>query len=402
MKRKSTSAPRSATRSTSRPKRKKMLVFGRPVILEDEIREVVATMRSGWLGTGPRVAKFEEAFRKYAGAAHAMAVNSCTAGLHLSLLALGLKPGAEVITTPMTFCATANAIIHAGCVPVFADCERDTMNISPDQIAGKVSERTLAVLPVHFAGRPCDMAAIMAVARARSLRVVEDCAHAVEATIDGRHVGTFGDLGCFSFYVTKNVTTVEGGMVAAADPEFEGRIKVLALHGMTKDAWKRFSDEGYKHYQVVEPGFKYNMTDIQAAVGLHQLARVEANYKRRTRIWARYMEAFGGLPCRLPSEPAPGTRHARHLFTLVIDTDALGKSRDDVLGELTRDNIGCGVHYTALHLHPYYRERFGYKEGDFPNAEYIGERTLSIPLSPGLTDDDADDVIAAVRKALGG
>jgi len=381
-------------------RRSEFLVFGGPAISEDEIAEVVATLRSGWIGTGPRVHRFQEDFRKYVGAHHAVALNSCTAALHLAMMAAGVGPGDEVITTPMTFCATANAIIHCGATPVFADCDRRTLNIDPEQLAEKITPRTRAILPVHFAGRPCDMASIMSISRERGLRVVEDCAHAIETQIGNRHVGTFGDFGCFSFYVTKNVTTGEGGMVVTNNQEGAGRIKILGLHGMSKDAWSRFGDEGYKHYEVVEVGFKYNMMDLQAAIGLRQLEKVERYWLRRQEIWERYQTAFADLPLATPLPPAPGTRHAYHLYTLILDIDKLKRSRDDVLNALARENIGTGVHYLALHTHPYYAKTYGLKQGDYPNAEYISQRTLSIPLSAKLTDEDVESVIAAVRRVL--
>lgn len=383
-----------------RPVRETFLVFGSPLLAEDEIEEVVATLRSGWIGTGPRVHRFEEAFRQYVGAPHAVALNSCTAALHLALLASGLGPGDEVITTPMTFCATVNAIIHAGATPVFADCDRDDFNIQPSAIEKRITPRTRAILPVHFAGRACDMEAIMALAQPHGLKVIEDCAHAIETTSAGKHVGTFGDFGCFSFYVTKNVITGEGGMVIARLGADADRIKVLGLHGMSRDAWKRFSDEGYKHYQVVAPGFKYNMMDLQAALGLRQLEKVDRYWQRRAAIWERYTQAFRALPCRTPPPSRPGTKHACHLYTLLLDLDRLTVGRDQVLHALTKENIGVGVHYLALHTHPYYADTYGHRLGDFPNAEFISERTLSIPLSAKLTDADVDSVIAGVRKVL--
>jgi dTDP-4-amino-4,6-dideoxygalactose transaminase len=257
--------------------------------------------------------------KEYKNAAYAVAVNSCTAALHLSILAAGIKPGDEVITTAMTFCATVNAIIHAGGTPVIADVDPDTMNIDPRDVAARVTSKTKALLPVHFAGRPCDMDSLCGVADKHGLKMIEDCAHAIESEYKGRKTGTFGEFGCFSFYVTKNVITGEGGMVLARDEEDASRIKILALHGMTKDAWKRFSDEGYKHYQVVEAGFKYNMMDIQAAIGIHQLKRVEKNWKRRQEIWNRYNEALAQLPIGLPAPVEPETRHAYHLYTIMID-----------------------------------------------------------------------------------
>src|SRR5262245_18212478 len=252
-----------------RPK-ERFLVFGQPDIRDDEIREVVLSMTSGWLGTGPKVARFEREFGAYVGAPHPVALGSCTAALHLSLLAAGLGRGDEVITTALTFCATANAILHAGATPVLADVDPVTMNLDPDDVARKITPRTKALLPVHFAGRACDMDRIMALAARHRLKVIEDCAHAIETTWRGRHAGTFGDFGCFSFYVTKNVVTGEGGLVVARSEDDAARVKVLGLHGMSQDAWKRFSDEGYRHYEVVACGFKYNMMDLQAAIGIHQ------------------------------------------------------------------------------------------------------------------------------------
>lgn len=388
-------------KSPSPKVRKDFLVFGSPLIEEPEIQEVVASLRSGWIGTGPKVKKFEDQVRDYKGTKHAIAVSSCTAALHLSLAALELKPGDEVITTPMTFCATLNAIIHAGAKPVLVDCDRRTMNIDPEKVEKAVTRRTRAVIPVHFAGRPCDMDPLMALARKRKLAVVEDCAHAIETEYRGRKAGTFGDFGALSFYVTKNITTAEGGMVLTDDARLADKIKILALHGMSKDAWKRFSDEGYKHYEVVYAGFKYNMTDLQASIGMHQMPRVDRYWHRREQVWRRYDQAFDGLPAITPAVPEKDTRHGYHLYTLLVDPERSGKTRDQVLQELTKLNIGTGVHYLALHLQPFYRKLLGHKPGDFPNAEFIGERTLSLPLSAKLSEEDVDDVIGAVRAVLG-
>lgn len=376
------------------------LVFGAPLIEEPEIEEVVACMRRRWIGTGPKVREFEEGFKAFKGSNHAIALNSCTAALHLSMFAAGIGSGDEVITTPMTFCATINAIIHCGATPVLADCDRNSMNILPEEIEKKVTAKTKAILPVHFAGRCCDMDSIMGIAIKYDLLVVEDCAHAIESEYHGQHAGRFGDIGCFSFYVTKNIITGEGGMVITDDDRFAERIKVLGLHGMSKDAWKRFSDEGYKHYQVIQAGYKYNMMDIQAAIGIHQLKRVDKYWKYRQSIWKKYNDAFKNLPCIIPAESEPDTKHAYHLYTPLIDTDKIGKSRDWVLDALTAENIGVGVHYIPVHLHPFYRKTFGWQEGDFPNAEWIGERTLSLPLSAALNKKDVEDVIATFRKVL--
>lgn len=383
------------------PSRDRFLVFGAPAIEEAEIKEVVASLESGWLGTGPKVAQFEKDFGEYKGVAHAVAVNSCTAALHLSILAAGLKPGDEVVTTPMTFCATVNAIIHAGAIPILADIDPKTMNIDPAQVAGKITSKTKAILPVHFAGRPCNMDALGEIVQEYNLTLIEDCAHAIETEYKGQKAGTFGDFGCFSFYVTKNIVTGEGGMVLCRREEDAARIKMLALHGMSKDAWKRFGDEGYKHYYVLECGFKYNMMDLQGAIGIHQLQRVELYWRRRQEIWQRYNEAFAGLPIGLPAEPEPDTRHAYHLYTILIGETKVAISRDEFLGEMTANNIGVGVHYLSIPEHPYYQQAFGWKPEDYPEAMRIGRQTVSLPLSAKLTDEDVDDVIMAVKSIIG-
>ncbi|MDP6450636.1 MAG: DegT/DnrJ/EryC1/StrS family aminotransferase [Lentisphaeria bacterium] len=377
------------------------LVFGAPVIGEAEIDEVVDSLRSGWLGTGPKVARFEEDFRQYKSAEFAVAVGSCTAALHLSMLAVGLAPGDEVITTPMTFCATVNAIIHAGATPVLADVDPVSMNIDPAAIEAAITERTRAVLIVHFAGRSCDMDGICQLCQRHSLTLIEDCAHAIETTWHGQPAGTFGGLGCFSFYVTKNVCTGEGGMILTTNEAYAARLKTLALHGMTKDAWKRFSDEGYRHYYVAEAGFKYNMMDIQAALGIHQLKRIEENWQRRQLIWTRYQEALADVPVTRPAAFEAGTRHACHLYTLSIDEAAAGISRDAFLDGMTAENIGIGVHYLSILEHPYYQERFSWHPEACPAARRIGRQTVSLPLSAALSDVDVDDVITATRKVLG-
>lgn len=380
--------------------KERFLVFGAPAVEEAEIAEVVASMRSGWLGTGPKVARFENDIRAYKGAKHTVAVNSCTAAMHLSLLAAGVKPGDEVITTAMTFCSTVNVIIHAGATPVLVDVDPVTMNIDPEQVKAKITPSTRAIIPVHFAGRACDMDALCDLVDRYDLKLIEDCAHAIETEYKGRKAGVFGDFGCLSFYVTKNVMTGEGGMVLTRSEEDAARIKVLALHGMSKDAWKRFSDEGYKHYQVVEAGFKYNMMDLQAAIGIHQLQRVEPYWLRRQEIWWRYNEAFADLPIGLPAAPEPDTRHAYHLYTILIDELKTGISRDAFLEAVTAHNIGVGVHYLSIPEHPYYQRSFGWKPEEYPNAMQIGRQTVSLPLSAKLTDADVEDVIKAVRRIM--
>ena len=377
------------------------LVFGAPEVHDDDIAEVVATLKSGWWGTGPRAARFEDAFREYKNGRHAVALGSCTAALHLSLLAARLEPGDEIITTPLTFCATINAIRHAGATPVLADVDPDTMNIDVQKVRERITERTRAILPVHFAGRPCEMDAPLEIASAKDIAIIEDCAHAIETEYHGQAAGTFGAFGCFSFYVTKNIATAEGGMVLTSDEEAANRIRRLALHGMTKDAWKRFGDEGYKHYLVVESGYKYNMTDLQAALGLGQLARVDSNHAKRERLWRFYTDALADLPVILPSAPAPATRHGYHLYTVLVDEHDAGIARDAFLDGLTRQGIGTGVHYLAIPEHPSYQEQFGWRPEEWPEATRIGRQTVSLPLSASLDERDAEDVVQAIRRVLG-
>ena len=378
------------------------LTFGAPTIEEDEIREVEATLRSGWIGTGPRVARFEEAFRSYLGVPHTVATNSGSSALHLSLLMAGVGPGDEVITTAHTFCATVNAIIHTGAKPVLVDVDRVTQNIDPEQIASAITSRTRVILPVHVAGRPCDMDAILGIARRHGAYVINDAAHAIEAEWKGAKIGHTGDASCFSFYVTKNITTIEGGMISTPHEKWAQTAKIYALHGLTADAWKRYTDDGFKHYEVTVPGFKYNMTDVEAAIGLQQLARIERWAARRREIWDRYNKAFADLPVFVPAPEQEGTVHARHLYTVLIDIDTLGMTRDRIQNELHKRQIGTGVHYTALHHHRFYQRQLGVRDGQFPNTEFIAERTLSLPFSARLSDRDVEDVIEAVHDVVGG
>jgi len=379
---------------------KKYIFFSPPTIEEPEIKEVVKTLRSGWLTTGPNVAQFERVVCKLTGAKYAMAVNSCTAALHLSLIASGIGKGDEVITTPLTFCATANAIIHSGATPVFVDVNPKTMNIDETKIEKAITKKTKAIMPVHLAGRPCEMDKIMQIAKKHKLIVIEDAAHAIGAEYKGKKIGNIADLTCFSFYVTKNITTGEGGMVLTNNKEFADKIKILALHGMSKDAWKRFSNDGYKHYEVVYPGFKYNMTDIAASLGIHQLKRLEKYGKIRKRIWDFYNENLKNLPIILPSPNDPNIKHVMHLYTVLVDEKKCGIGRDQFMQELHVRGIGAGVHYNPVHLHKYYTDAYGYKIGDYPNAEYIGARTVSLPLSAKLTMDDAKRVVGAIKGIL--
>jgi len=387
-------------KAKTNPTRKDFLVFGSPRIEEPEIGEVVDTLRSGWLSTGPKVAGFEKSFREYIGSKYAMALHSCTAGLHLAMIVSGLGPGDEIITTPMTFAATANVIIHIGARPVFVDIDKHTMNIDPALIEKSITKRTKAIIPVHFAGRPCNMDAIMSIAKKHRLLVISDAAHAIEAIYKKKKVGAIGDITVFSFYVTKNVCTGEGGMVTTNNKEWAEKIQMYGLHGMSKGAWHRYSDKGFKHYQVIFPGYKYNMMDIQASLGIHQLKRINKYHKIREKIWQKYDGAFEELPFILPVPAEKDTVHARHLYTPLLDIKKAGMTRDVFQQALYEENIGTGIHFVALHLHPYYANTFGYKRGDFPNAEFVSDRTISLPLSAKLTEEDTDDVINAVKKIL--
>lgn len=379
----------------------RFLVFGAPALDEAEGREVLSCFESGWLSTGPKVTRFEDAFARYkGGVSHAAAVSSGSAALHLSLVVMGLRPGDEVITTALTFGPTINAMMHAGATPVLADVDPVTFNIDPRDVEARITPRTRALLVVHFAGRPCAMEALMAIAQRHRLAVIEDCAHAIETEYQGRAAGTIGDFGCFSFYVTKNVTTGEGGMVLARRAEDAERIKTLARNGMSRDAWQRFADPGHLQYLVVDAGYKYNMMDLQAAIGIHQLARVEASWRRREEIWRRYDRAFADLPLRLPADAEAGTRHARHLYTVLVEEHECGLDRDAFLAAMAAQHIGTGVHYLSIPEHPFYRESFGWHPADYPHAMRIGRQTASLPLSAKLTDDDVEDVIRAVRRVL--
>lgn len=378
---------------------KPYLVFQAPDIRDEDVAAVVECLRSRWIGTGPRTQEFERRFAAYKGVEHAVAVNSCTAALQLALVGLGIGPGDEVLTTAMTFCSTVIAIMHTGATPVLCDCDPRTFNIHPADVERRVTPRTRAVVVVHMAGRPCDTDAILAIATRHGLLVIEDCAHAVE-TVDaaGRPAGTIGDVGCFSFYTTKNVTTAEGGMLVTRDADLARRLRTLALHGMTRDAWQRFGSGGYRHYDVVEPGYKMNLTDLASALGLSQLARVDESWARRRAVWERYDAGLRDLPLDLPLAPEPGTRHAYHLYTPLVRLDELRVGRDEVLAAFHPEGIGVGVHYRAVHQLTHWAAGLG--AGSLPAAESVGDRTISLPVASWMTDDDVDDVVHACSRIL--
>ena len=389
-----------------RPATDLVVSFAPPDIGDAEMRAVVEVMQSGWLTTGPKVKAFEAAVAAYTGAQHAVAVNSGTAALHLSLLAAGIETGREVITTPYTFCATINAIIHAGGTPVLADIDLATLNIDPAAADAAVTSRTAVLLPVHFAGRPAPLARLGGIAARHGLTIVDDAAHAFGAAAGSRRIGAAADLTAFSFHVVKNITTGEGGMVTTDRADWAERIRVLALHGMSRDAWARYAGRGAAQYEVVDAGFKYNMMDLQAAIGLQQLARVDAMQAHRRALWQRYEQGLAELPLTRPApvsrhdvdEPEP--THAQHLYTVLVDHGLCGWTRDDLAAALRERGVATSVHFKALHLHRYYAERFGYRRGMFPNAEFVSDRTLSLPLSAGTDEADVDRVITVLRELV--
>ncbi len=378
--------------------RGEFLTFGAPSIGPEEIQAVVDTLKSSWISTGPKSVAFAKAFREYVGAPYSVATNSCTSALHLCLSACGVGPGDEVITTPMTFAATANVIVHQGARPVFADIEKEGFLIDPDQIEKKIGEKTKAIIPVHYAGMACNMDRIAAIAKARKVKLIEDAAHAAGTQYKGKKIGSIGDFTCFSFYVTKNLSTAEGGMVTTADAEAAKTIEKLSLHGLDLDAWQRYSKKGFKHYEIVYPGYKYNMTDIAAALGLEQLKKLDNFISTRETYAKKFEKELGAIDCLiLPRDNGLG-RHAWHLYPVLVRPEMLNINRDQFLEALHAENIGVGIHYRAVHLQKYYRETFGFKPGDFPNAEFVSDRVLSLPLYPKMTLRDMDQTIEAVRK----
>lgn len=374
------------------------LPFSRPSISEEAISEVVACIRSGWITTGPRVKQFEEDLRTYLDAPQVLCLASATAGLHVVLTALKLRPGDEVITTPMTFAATLNTVVLAGGRPVLVDVEPGTYNMDVRLVEQAVTKRTRAIMPVHFAGLPVDLDPLYDIAKRHGLRVIEDAAHAIGTEYRGKRIGSFGDTQVFSFHPNKNMTTGEGGCVTTRDEALAGDVALLRFHGMDREAWNRFGKKGSQHYEIIAPGYKYNMMDMQAALGLHQLRALDGFIRRRTELAVRYQKAFAGWrELALPQAPAYRHLHAWHLYTPLIDPAAAGMDRDAFMQAVKERNIGTGLHYRAVHLYPYYRDTFGFKRGDFPVAESISDRIVSLPLFPAMTDADQDRVIEAMQ-----
>ncbi len=374
--------------------------FHRPEITEDEIQSVVATLRSGWLTTGPKVKRFEEQFAGYLGCRHAVAVNSGTAALHLALDAVGIKEGDEVIVPTMTFAATAEVVFYLKAKPVLVDCRPDTLNIDPEQIENAITSKTRAIIPVHFGGQPCEMDRILEIARQYKVKVIEDAAHALPASYRDKKVGAIGDITCFSFYATKTITTGEGGMATTENSEWAERMRMMSLHGISHDAWKRYTKEGSWYYEILNPGFKYNLTDIAAAIGIEQLKKCDEFRKAREKIAKIYDTSFADLEEIQTPVRRSGTEHAWHLYVIELNLDHLQITRNQFIDALREEQIGTSVHFIPLHLHPYYRDKFGYHPSDFPNASSAFERIVSLPIYPRMTEADVESVIGAVRKIV--
>jgi len=382
---------------------KSFLPFSLPFIEKEEIEEVIETLKSGWITTGLKVKRFEVAFSKYIGSKYAVAVNSCTAALHLALDAIGIKEGDEVITSPMTFAATAEVIRYFKAKPVFVDIDSVTMNIDPEKIEDKKRRnwkvgKAKAIIPVHIAGYPCEMDHIQEIARKYNLKIIEDAAHALPSYYKGKIIGTIGDITCFSFYATKNITTGEGGMIVTDNDEWVDKMRIMSLHGINKDAWKRYTAEGDWYYKIIAPGYKYNLTDIAAALGLAQLNKADAFWKRRIQIAQMYNEAFKNLAEIEVSFQFLNfeTRHSWHLYVIKLNLEYLRIDRNQFINELKHRGIGTSVHFIPLHIHPYYRDTYGYEPENFPVAYNIYKRIISLPIYPKMTDEDVERVIKSV------
>ncbi|AET70703.1 putative PLP-dependent enzyme possibly involved in cell wall biogenesis [Desulfosporosinus orientis DSM 765] len=380
--------------------RQEFLPYALPLIEEDDIAGVVDSLKSGWIAKGPKTMEFEKQFAEYVGAKYAVALNSCTAALHLGLLAAGIGAGDEVITTPMTFASSANVIIHAGAKPVLVDIDPLTMNMDPQKIEAKITSRTKGIIPVHVAGHPCPLDEIRAIAEKHGLFVLEDAAHAVYTKYKGQMIGSLGDATAFSFYATKNLVTGEGGMLTTNDEEVYNKVRVLSSHGMSRNAWNRYAQAGSWYYEILEPGYKDNMSDIMAGLGLSQLAKLERMQGIRRDIVDYYNAEFGSMPeLEVPVE-LEYARHAWHLYIIKLNLDKLSIDRNRFIEELKAENIGTSVHFIPLHMHPYYRDTFGYKPGDFPAAESTFERIISLPLYPKMSWQDTRDVVEAVKRVV--
>ena len=377
------------------------LPFHLPLIEQDDIRAVTEVLRSGWITSGPKVREFEQAFGAYLGARHALAVNSGTSALHLALKAAGVGPGDEVVLPTMTFAATAEVVIHAGAEPVLVDSLPGAMNLDVNQVEAAITPRTKAIIPVHFGGHPCDMDRLLAIARNRRIALIEDSAHALPAKYRGRTVGTLGDITCFSFYATKSITTGEGGMVTTENESYAERMRILSLHGLSKDAWNRYGARGSWRYDILEAGYKYNLTDLQAALGIAQLKKCDLCGGAARRLPRNIPAGLAGVKAFHTPCASPHVQHAWHLYVILVDEPALRIGRDQVIEELRLRGIGTSVHFIPLHLHTYYQKEWGYRRGDFPVAERYFDRCISLPIYPRMKDGDADRVIECLADIAG-
>lgn len=380
--------------------RHSFLPFALPSIGEEEINEVVDTLKSGWITTGPKTKRFEEEMKKYTGCKHAIALSSCTAALHLALVALGIKEGDEVITSPVTFPSTANVIIHCGAKPVFADIDKKTLNIDPNKIEQKITKKTKAIIAVDLAGQPCEYDKIRKIAQKYDIPIIEDAAHSIGAEYAGKKIGTLNKATCFSFYPIKNITTGEGGLLATDDDKLAETARIYSLHGMSKNAWQRYSAKGSPYWETVAPGYKYNMTDIQAAIGLHQIKKLDDFIDKREKYAKMYKDAFSKVEEITIPIQINGVRHAWHLFVILLDIDKLKITRDKFMDLMKQENIGTGIHFVSLHMHKYYKKAFGFKDEDYPNASYVSDRIVSLPLYPKMSVNDLIDVVNATKKII--
>lgn len=391
--------PATTLQEVKMSQKEEFMQFARVNISDETIQEVVDCLKSGWITTGPRVKKFEEKLQEYLGSPHAVSIASATAGLHLALMAMGIKPGDEVITTSFTFVATLNTIVQAGAKPVLVDVERGTYNMDISRVEAAITPHTKAIMPVHYAGAPVDLDPLYALAQKYNLRILEDAAHAIGAEYKGKKIGSFGDVQVFSFHPNKNMTTGEGGCIATRDPEIVKQINIWKFHGIDRESWNRFAKGGSQLYDVVVPGFKFNMMDIQASLGIHQLEALDSFTDARTHRVNRYRDLLGNWEeITLPQAPTFDHRHAWDLFAITINPEKAGVTRDEFMSIMKDDfNIGTGLHWQAPHLFSYYKETFGYKMGDFPNAEHIADHVVSLPLFPQMTDGDQDRVVRAMK-----
>ncbi len=377
---------------------RKFITFGKPCYDKNDIKLVNEILKSKWIGTGKKTLEFENNFSNYKNIKYSLALNSCTAALHLSLLTLNIKKGDEVITTPLTFCSTINSILHVGAVPVLADIDENTLNIDPKKILKKINKKTKAIIVVHFAGLSCDMDEILKISKKHSIRVIEDCAHAIETKYKNKQAGTLGDTGCFSFYSTKNITTSEGGMLTTKNKKLADRVKKLRLHGLSRDAWKRYSNVGrYRTYDIYEPGFKYNLTNMNAALGINQLKKINFFWKKRKKIWDFYNSKLSDLPIKLPPKIPKGYKHAYHLYTIIIDKSKTNKSREEAINYLQKNRIGIGIHYNSIQSFKYYKNKVKFSNAELKVSDSICKNIFSIPIYPDLKKVDQIYIIKKIK-----